>query len=81
MEDREYTKQYFVTSIYLNSYLLMKSFQLNKTAKLDYSGKIGFFYDDTEELHKAIDEYKDSEFQEFVTQYLKVKTIISSHQE
>jgi len=58
----------------------MKNFQLNKTAKLD-SGKIGFFYDDTEELHNAIEEYKNSEFQEFVTQYLKVKTIISSHQD
>lgn len=71
---------YFVTSIYLNSFLLMKNFQLNKTAKLD-SGKIGFFYDDTEELHQAIEEYKDSEFPEFVTQYLKVKSIISSFEE
>ncbi|HHV25987.1 MAG TPA: hypothetical protein GXX63_02185 [Tissierellia bacterium] len=79
MEDKEYIKQYFITSIYLNSFLLMRGFKLNKTSKLD-NRKIAFFYDDTEELHKSIQEYKNSEFPGFVTQYLKVKTIISSHE-
>ncbi len=77
MEDN---KLYFVTSIYLNSYLLMKGFKLEKTAKLD-NNKIAFFYDDTIELHNAIKEYKDNkDLSEFVTQYLKVKNIISSFQ-
>lgn len=76
MEDKEL---YFVTSIYMNAYLLSKGFEIEKTARLD-NGKVALFYKKSNELFEAIDEYKaNEELKNFVNCYLKIKDIISMH--
>lgn len=78
MEDN---RLYFITSIYLNAFLLSKDFKVEKTSVLD-SGKVALFYADTEELHRAIEDYKNNkELTDFVTSYLKVKDIIRLHKQ
>ena len=70
---------YFISSIYLNAYILSKGFKTEKIAKLD-SGKVALFYKKSDELFNAIDNYKDNkELGDFVTCYLKVKNIINLH--
>lgn len=80
MEKKETeNKLYFVTSIYLNSYLLSKGFELVKTAKLD-SGKVAIYYKDTNELHQAIAKYRDNmEIKDFVTELRNVQQIVRMH--
>lgn len=72
---------YFITSIYLNAYLLSKGFEVDKTAKLN-SGKVALFYKKSDELFEAIDEYKaNRELSEFVNSYLQVKSIMQLHRQ
>ena len=77
MEERK--ELYFVTSIFLNSYLLSKGFEITKTAKLD-SMKVAIFYKNTDELHQAIIDYKENtELKAFVSQYHNVRNIINMY--
>ena len=69
-------KLYFVTSIYLNAFLLSKGFEVNKTAKLD-SGRVALFYNNSDELHEAIAEYKvNEEIKGFVNKLHIVRDMI-----
>ncbi len=77
MEDRQ--GLYFISSIYLNAYILSKGFEIEKTGILD-NCKVALFYKKSDKLFNAIQEYKDNkELGEFVTCYLKVKDIINLH--
>ena len=69
-------KLYFVTSIYLNAFLLSKDFEVIKTAKLD-SGRVALFYLDSDELHETIAEYKvNVEIKSFVNKLHDVRDMI-----
>ena len=77
MEEKK--ELYFVTSIFLNSYLLSKDFEIVKTAKLN-NNKVALFYENVDELHEAIAEYKvNAELKEFVAQYHNVRAIINMY--
>ena len=82
VEDRfEDNNLYFVTSIYMNAYLLSKGFEIEKTGIL-HNGKVALFYKNTDKLHKAMADYRNNkELSNFVTNYLKVKDIINLHKE
>lgn len=72
----EEKRLYFVTSIYLNAFLLSKDFEVIKTAKLD-SGKVALFYNNSDELHEAIAEYKiNEEIKGFVNKLHDVRDMI-----
>ena len=74
--DMEKNKLYFVTSIYLNAFLLAKDFEVIKTARLD-SGKVALFYVNSDELHEAITGYKNNvEIKGFVTKLHDVRDMI-----
>lgn len=80
-EKREKSDLYFVTSTYLNAYLLAKGFEMVKTAKLD-NNKVALFYKNTDELHDAIKEYREHrELKEFVSQLKNVQGIIRMHRQ
>ncbi|MSU01391.1 DUF5659 domain-containing protein [Tissierella pigra] len=71
-EKREKSELYFVTSPYLNAYLLSKGFEMQRVAKLD-NEKIALFYKNTDELHNCIKEYRaNKELYNYISGYRKV---------
>ncbi|WP_313757169.1 DUF5659 domain-containing protein [Tissierella sp.] len=78
-EKREKAELYFVTSLYLNAWLLSQGFEMIKTAKLD-NNKVALFYVNTDELNNAIKEYRqNNELKEFVSQLKNVQEIVRMH--
>ncbi|MGF7057206.1 DUF5659 domain-containing protein [Brassicibacter mesophilus] len=59
MENTEKRDDYWVTSKFINSYLISNGFKHNKVEKV--GNKIGFFYPKNNELFAAIKAYKENE--------------------
>ncbi|MEY8417073.1 DUF5659 domain-containing protein [Tissierella praeacuta] len=80
MEERK-KELYFVTSLYLNAYLLTKDFEIVKTARLD-NNKVALFYKESEDLHREIERFRNNyELKEFITQTKRVQDLIRIHKQ
>lgn len=80
-EKREKAELYFVTSTYLNAWLLSQGFEMIKTAKLD-NNKVALFYVNTDELHNEIANYRENaELKEFVSKLKDVQNIVRMHRQ
>lgn len=79
MEDKNKRGMYYITSIYMNAYLISKGFEVVKTEKVIEHGKekIGFFYKNTDDIQETIQEFKENEeLQNYITNMLKVRSTI-----
>lgn len=70
------TNLFYIYSIFTIAYLKSKGFMEAKVEK-DNMGKIAYYFDDSEELQKALMEYRQNwELNRFIKSYKQVKNEI-----